>query len=67
MRKANTASKPMRRLFILSVVAGMLSACSGVEPFDYTEVHEIPPGPGLISGEDGEFELYRGKRGGSAG
>ena len=48
-----------RRWLALVLLPGMLAACSGVEPFAYTEVHEIPPGPGLISGETGEFELYR--------
>lgn len=49
----------IRRLFALTLLAGTLAACSGVQPFEYTEVHEIPPGPGLVSGEIGEFELYR--------
>lgn len=35
-----------------------LGACAQAEPFDYTPVHEIPPGPGLLSGQDGEFVLY---------
>jgi len=48
-----------RRWLALVLLASILAACSGVEPFAYTEVHEIPPGPGLISGETGEFELYR--------
>lgn len=49
----------MRRRLALALLAGMLAGCSGMEPFEYTEVHEIPPGPGLISGETGKFELYR--------
>lgn len=49
----------MRDILALALLVGSLSACSGVRPFEYTEVHEIPPGPGLISGETGEFELYR--------
>lgn len=35
-----------------------LSACGSVKPIDYTEPHDIQPGPGLLSGEDGEFLLY---------
>lgn len=62
MKSRNPEPKPMRRLFALVVLTGTLAACSGVKPFAYTEVHEIPPGPGLISGETGEFELYRGNR-----
>lgn len=37
---------------------GLLAACSNVEPFNYTAIHEIPEGPGLFSGSDGEFDLY---------
>ncbi|MDH3231373.1 MAG: hypothetical protein OEN55_16400 [Alphaproteobacteria bacterium] len=48
----------IRVLLALAVLAAGLVACSGVEPFANTESHEIPPGPGLLSGEDGEFELY---------
>jgi hypothetical protein len=36
----------------------LLTACAA-EPFDYTPADEIPPGPGLLSGEDGEFVIYR--------
>ncbi len=37
-----------------------LGACAEVKPMAYTEIHEIPPGPGLLSGEDGKFVLYGG-------
>lgn len=50
---------PVTRLVLVTILTGFLAGCAGVEPFEYTEVHEIPPGPGLISGEAGEFELYR--------
>lgn len=44
---------------MLAIAAlGALTACSNVQPFDYTAIDEIPPGPGLISGGDGEFVLY---------
>ncbi len=36
----------------------LVTACAGVKPFEYTEIHEIQPGPGLLSGNDGEFVLY---------
>ncbi len=35
-----------------------VAACAEVKSFEYTEIHEIPPGAGLMSGEDGEFVLY---------
>ncbi len=34
--------------FVLAV-----TACAQVEPFEYTEIHEIQPGPGLLSDEPG--------------
>lgn len=45
-------------LFAAGVVGGSLAACSNVEPLNYTAIHEIPDGPGLFSGVDGEFDLY---------
>lgn len=48
----------MRRWLILWLLGIWLSACAA-EPFDYTPADEIPPGPGLLSGEDGEFVVYR--------
>jgi hypothetical protein len=35
-----------------------LAACAA-KPFDYTAPDEIQPGPGLLTGEDGEFVIYR--------
>ncbi len=42
--------------------AGVLCAClllagCGGEPYTYQPDHELKPGPGLFSGEDGEFTL----------
>ena len=34
----------------------LLSGCGG-EPFNYEPPNELKPGPGLFSGEDGEFNL----------
>lgn len=48
----------MRRWLILLLGGIGLAACAA-EPFDYTPVDEIPPGPGLLSGEEGEFVVYR--------
>jgi hypothetical protein len=48
----------MRRWLILLLGGIGLTACAA-EPFDYTPVDEIPPGPGLLSGEEGEFVVYR--------
>ena len=58
---AEIADEPVRRSPLLAVAGGMLlllGACAEMKPLDYTEIHEIPPGPGLLSGEDGEFVLF---------
>ncbi len=59
MRGVKTGNRlsPLVRAAVAACAVGALAACGKVEPFDYTAIHEIPPGPGLISGEDGEFVL----------
>lgn len=37
----------------------LLSACAGIKPYEPTAAGEIPPGPGLLSGKDGEFTIFR--------
>ena len=44
--------------FIVVLTAAGLVACGG-QPFQVTPVDEVPKGPGLLSGEDGEFTIYR--------
>ena len=48
----------MRRWLALLLCGLGLAACAG-EPFDYVPGDAIRPGPGLFSGEDGEFVIYR--------
>lgn len=37
-----------------------LASCAVGEPLDHQRTaDEIPSGPGLLSGEDGEFVIYR--------
>ncbi len=58
---AEKEGAPGRRSPIFALAGGMLlllGACAEVKPLEYTEIHEIPPGPGLLSGEDGEFVLF---------
>jgi hypothetical protein len=58
---AEMADEPVRRTPIFALAVGMLlvlGACAEMKPLEYTEIHEIAPGPGLLSGEDGEFVLY---------
>ena len=44
---------------VIALAVGLGLAACAAEPFDYTPVDEIQPGPGLLSGEDGEFVIYR--------
>ncbi len=47
-------------LLLATVTLLALSACAGGEPREPTKVvDEIRQGPGVFSGEDGEFVLYR--------
>ncbi|GEM_PF-3459485 len=43
-------------LFLLALAPG---ACKNTEFADTSESEDIPEGGGLITGEDGEFVLYR--------
>lgn len=56
------SENPIRRaaagLLAAAMLAIGLAACSGVQPYDFVAIDEIPPGPGLFSGADGEFVLY---------
>ncbi len=47
-----------RHLLALAALGLSLGACSvGGEPFSYTAIHEIPPGPGIISGNEGGYVI----------
>lgn len=35
-----------------------LSTCAPYQPFTPTPIADIPPGPGLFSGDDGEFKVH---------
>ena len=54
------AAAAARPIVALGVVLLLLVACAGGEPREPTKVvDEIPSGPGILSGEDGEFIIYR--------
>ena len=58
---AEMKNAPVRRSPMLALAGSMLlllGACAEMKPLEYTEIHEIPPGPGLLSGEDGTFVLF---------
>lgn len=53
----------MRITTLLVLFLGLAVASCGGKPLDPSKwqepAGEIPPGPGLFSGDDGEFVLYR--------
>ena len=44
---------------LVLVLALFLIGCAGQKPFAPQAIDDIPEGPGLISGDDGEFTIYR--------
>ncbi len=52
----------MIALCIVSIALLALPGCGG-KPFVYNPPSEIPEGPGVLSGKDGEFTLYDSKSG----
>lgn len=51
----------MRAFSLIAAAAGVLAGC-GAAPLDYHSPNEIPPGPGLLSGEQGVFVVRLGER-----
>ena len=47
------------RMALLAAVFGLVAGCGQITPVAYTPTDQIQPGSGLLSGEDGEFTLYR--------
>ena len=45
---------------VLVAAAAVLAAC-GAKPLDYTPVSEIPEGPGVLTGEEGEYTIFDSK------
>lgn len=50
------------KLSVILQQAGVLGVCllvfgCGGEPYDYKPTNDLKPGPGLFSGEDGEFTI----------
>lgn len=56
--KGQATRRGFWRVLAAGALAAALAACSNVEPMSYTPISEIPPGPGLFSGEDGVFTIY---------
>jgi hypothetical protein len=49
----------MRWPFGVALSALLFAGCADVEPFDPPVAGEMNPEPGLFSGPDGQFVLYR--------
>lgn len=47
------------RMALLAAFVGLIGGCGQITPVAYTPTDQIQPGSGLLSGEDGEFTLYR--------
>ena len=47
------------KLLIGLILSVALAACAHYEPFEPTPVADIPEGPGLFTGDDGKWTLYR--------
>lgn len=43
----------------------LLGACASYKPFEVGKPDDIKPGPGLLTGSEGRFVLYRGDLPGS--
>jgi len=54
--------RQQRRLSLVGIFAALamvLTACGAAKPLEYTGVGEIPPGPGLFTGKDGNVTIFR--------
>jgi hypothetical protein len=48
------------RFFLFLGSLGVLAGCSGWQPLEgNSTADEIPDGPGVFSGEDGKFVIYK--------
>ena len=43
----------------LCAVILMVPGCAGITPYDPPDYREVPPVNGLLTGEEGEFVIYR--------
>jgi len=44
---------------MLCIVIGIAACAASPEPYEYRPENELKPGPGLFSGENGEFTIFR--------
>lgn len=48
-----------KRLFLVVLLVTVLSGCASLDSYDYNFVPDTNDGPGLISGEKGEFVIVK--------
>lgn len=48
----------MKKSGVLLLLAIILAGCAG-EEYSYVDDADLKPGPGLLSGDDGVFTIYR--------
>ena len=46
-------------ILMLFLMLGLAGCTATPEPFKYQPDNEVRPGPGLFSGEEGEFTIFR--------
>jgi len=51
--------RPLRTLALPLALGLALAACESFEPYEYQPSSEIPKGSGILSGDDGEYVIYR--------
>ncbi len=57
------SSTRIARLAGMLILAGLAGGCTtSMQPLAYTEIHEIQPGPGLVT-ENGEFRMFSTRSG----
>lgn len=37
----------------------MSAGCAGITPYDAPDYRDVPPGDGILTGEEGEFVIFR--------
>ena len=58
--------KPLSRMTVLIFLAIIALLGCNAKPYDYQPTAgEMKPGPGVLTGEDGELTIYDSKRGGA--
>jgi hypothetical protein len=58
-RRRSYGERSVTLVVLLLAFCVALTACTDMEPFEPPKPREIPEGPGLFSGKDGEIIIYR--------